>query len=162
MKVRSVGITSIPDSPDYITLVNKAAFFSLDGHQVGISGRVPVSVVYDDGIAQFIHFPCRFDSPAAGSKDRVTRLCGKVRTEVRSLFGILLAHNAHDRDKVWDVFHAEFFFESLPAVRVEIDIVLFGRRMGEPVAVDDGIDLVGVVLDERLEDILDSVLHDPQ
>ena len=75
----------------------------------------------------------------------------------------LLADDANCRDYVRDAFQADFFVGRKPVVdSFEVDVVLFGRYVRKTVALDDAVDFVGVVFEECLEDVLDSVFHNPK
>lgn len=83
----------------------------------------------------------------------------QVLVFVRELF----ADDAHRRNDVRNSFHSAFVVSRKPVVDTfEIDVVLAGRHVRETVALDDAVDFVGVVFEECLEDILDTVFHNPQ
>ena len=107
----------------------------------------------------------------AGVSDLATTRCKyrvsfsgrNVDSQVLVFVRELLADDAHRRNDVRNSFHSAFFVGREPVVDTfEIDVVLAGRHVRETVAFYDAVDFVGVVFEERLENILDSVFHDPQ
>ena len=120
-------------------------------------------MIDDDRIPEIAAFTGESDFSGAGSKDGVPLMGRNVDSQVLVLVREFFADDSHCRDDVRNSFHPAFVVGRKPVVDTfEIDVVLAGRHVRETVAFYDAVDFVGVVFEERLEDILDSVFHNPQ
>jgi len=114
-------------------------------------------------VSEIATFTCKSNFSAAGCKDRVSLACRNVDSQVLVFVREFFTDDADCRDDVRDALHPDFFVRREPVVdSFEINVVLAGRHVRKAVAFDDAVDFVGVVFKERLENILDSVFHNPQ
>ena len=120
-------------------------------------------MVNDYGVSKIATVARECYLAATRCKYRVSLASRDVDSQMLVFVGELLADDAHSRDHVRDSFQADFFVGRKPVVDTfEINTVLAGGDMRKAVALDDAVDLVGVVFEERFKNILDSVFHDPQ
>ena len=128
-----------------------------------IGGLVTVLVVDDNSVPEIATCTCKSDFSTARCKNWVPLAGRNVDSQMLVLVRELFADDAHCRNHVRDTFHSDFFVSGQPVVDTfEVDVVLLGRHVRKSVALDNAVDFVGVVFQECLENILDTVFHDPQ
>ena len=163
MQVRTARVAGFSDVTDDIALGYVSSSFCSYRFQMRIGGLVTVLVINDNSVSEVATMTCKSDFSTARCKNRVAFAGGNVDSQVLVFVRELFADDAYRRNDVRNSFHPAFVVSREPVVDTfEIDVVLAGRHVRETVALDDAVDFVGVVFEERLEDILDSVFHNPQ
>ena len=120
-------------------------------------------VIDDNRVSKVATVTRESDFSTTRCKNRVPFAGRNVYSQMLVFVGEFFAYNAYGRNHVRDSFHSDFFVGREPVVDTfEIDAVLLRRHMRKAVAFDDAVDFVGVVFQECLENILDSVFHNPQ
>ena len=157
---RISGFSNVTDNIAFRDVCPSSGSYSLE---VRIRGLVTVLVINDYRISEIATVPRESDFSTTRCKNWVSLAGRNVDSQMLVFIREFFAYNADSRNDVRDSLHSDFLIGREPVVDTfEIDAVLLGRHVRKAVAFNDTVDFVGVVFQECLEYILDSVFHDPQ